>query len=200
MRRSFLLLLLLLVLALLFFACATANLLVAIRATNLNGKPTTPVANLFGAEAAAKGWPAATPMPWPVVTQWSAEHGFAYRLSIAWSSPSPDTTTHQMVFEEFGWPLPVLDRVQLWWPWDDPKWTTTVPPDSELRIRWSALTLSSAAMALAIWLLLFGPFHLWTAARRWRHRSMGACLQCAYPLRGAQRCPECGRPAADPAS
>lgn len=71
MRRSFLPLLL--VLALLFFACATANLLVAIRATNLNGKPTTPVANLFGAEAAAKGWPAAAPMPWPIVTQWSAD-------------------------------------------------------------------------------------------------------------------------------
>lgn len=198
MRRSFLPLLL--VLALLFFACATANLLVAIRATNLNGKPTTPVANFFGAEAAAKGWPAATPLPWPVVTQWSADRGFAYRLSVAWSSPSPDTTTHQMVFEEFGWPLPVLDRVQLWWPWDDPKWTTTAPPDSELRIRWSALTLSSAAMALAIWLLLFGPFHLWTAARRWRHRSRGTCLECAYPLHGAPRCPECGRNAADPAS
>ena len=190
MRRSFLPLLL--VLALLFFACATANLLVAIRATNLNGKPTTPVANLFGAEAAAKGWPAATPMPWPIVTQWSADRGFAYRLSVAWSGPTPDTTTHQMVFEEFGWPLPVLDSVRLSWPWDDPRWTTAVPPDSGIRVRWFGLTLSSGAMAVAIWLVLFGPFHLWTAARRWRRRSMGACVQCAYPLRGAPRCPECG--------
>jgi hypothetical protein len=186
MRRSFL------VLALLFFACATANLLVAVPATNTRGIITTRVANLFGAEAAAEGWPAATPMPWPVVTQWSAERGFAFRECIAWSGPSPDATTHQMVFAEFGWPLPVLDRVQLWWPEDDPKWTTAVPSDSGLRIRWSALTLSSAALALAIWLVLFGPFHLWTAARRWRRRSRGACLQCAYPLRGAPRCPECG--------
>lgn len=186
MRRTFL------VLALLFFACATANLLVAIPATNTRRRPKTLVANLFGAEAAAKGWPAATPMPWPTVTQWSVERDFTYRRWAAWSGPSPGATTHQMQFDEYGWPLPVLDRVQRWWPEDDPKWTPAVPPDSGLRIRWFGLTLSSAAMALAIWLLLFGPPYLWTAARRWRRRSEGACLQCAYPLRGAQRCPECG--------
>lgn len=180
MRRT------LLVILFLVLVCAVGNLVVAIIATDENAPRATLVANLIGAEAAAAGWPAATPLPWPDVTGWSDERRFAYRRLGAWSWPEPPPdadqakTTHQMELEEFGWPLPVLDRLQLWWPWEDPKWSTKVPHDSGLRIRWSGLALNSIMQALAIWLAVFGPFHLWSAALRWRRRSRGECLACGY--------------------
>lgn len=208
MRRS------LIVLGFLVLTCAVASLIVAIGATRKRpgaavvaylfgpypnwwrdsslGPVAPAVASLFGPEAAAAGWPAPPPLPWPVVTQWSDERDFAYRHRNASGGVSPDGASHQMAFEEFGWPFPALDRVQLFWPWDDPKWSTTVRPDSGLRIRWSGLALNSIVLALAIWLVVLGPFHVWAVARRWRRRAGDKCLACGYPLRGAGRCPECG--------
>lgn len=173
----------------LLLGLAVANLAIAIRATHTT--TTSPGANLFDAEAAAAGWPAPTPLEWPRVSQWSDETAFAYRHRNAISA-TDSQTTHQMQFEEFGWPLPVLERVQLWWPWDDPKWSTTVPNDSGLVFRWSGTLLNPVLQAGVIWLILFAPPLVWGVLLRRRRRARGQCLACAYPLGGARVCPECG--------
>lgn len=194
MRRT------LIILGFLVLACAVANLIIAIVATNQPPSQAALSQDLHGPDAAAIGWPAPTPLPWPAVTDWADSRAFAYRRRDAWSSHAPPETSHQMAFEEFGWPLPVLERVQLWWPWKDPKWATSVPADSGLRFRWGGFILNSALQATAIWLLAFGPLCAVTALRR-RHRTRrGECLTCAYPLHGAAQCPECGGRAALQAS
>lgn len=157
--------------------------------------PASPQINVFGAEAARRGWPEAAPHDqpaWPAVTQWEERRRFGYARQTAWSAQNR-TTTHQMQADKFGWPATVLVRRQLWWPWNDPTWRSSTLTDTHY-IRWDGVAINAAIFTVAVWLVWFAPPML----VRIRRRKLGRCLACGYDLRGApadnaeRRCPECG--------
>ncbi len=185
----------LLLLLVLVLTAAVANFVIAL--TAMNAPPIVPIGrtNVFGAEASAAGWSAATPPPWPAPTQVSADWSRTHRVTMHWSSID-GATTHGMQHNESGWPWPVLERVQLWWPWDDPAWATTVPPDSGVRLVPLGAIVPPIVAGTLLWLVFVAPFVAVPALRRRRRAARGQCIDCGYPLGGADTCPECGMRAA----
>ncbi len=171
---------------------AAVNLPLAIRAIPARRAPVAPNVNVFGAEAAARGWPSAPPLPWPAVTQWSESTAFAFRRRTAWCS-NGSTTTHQMQVDEFGWPTPALKRVQYWWPWDDPQWSTTEQPDTGLMLQWGVVA-NPVLVGAAAWVILVAPALAWFVVRKWSRRRRTLCPNCAYPIGSSEQCTECGAP------
>ena len=93
----------------------SVNLIMAVFAIQPPNSPRLPtVINVFGSEAAAKGWPTTPPTPWPAVTQWSQEGSYLGRRQVAWSQNQARLTTHQMEVEFYGWPFPALRHAKLW--------------------------------------------------------------------------------------
>ncbi len=155
------------------------------------------VATLTLAEAAALGWPAATPhkTEWPRPQQRQETESFGYRHIQIWSVGSPH---HQMEYQLIGWPLPVYEQVQMWWPWNDPAWQTTEQSDPALRLYWPGVILNPIIVGGGAWLILVVPFFAVPAIRRQIttriRRKRGHCPKCGYDLRGEldAGCPECG--------
>lgn len=152
--------------------------------------------NDFGAAAAAHGWPVRTPADqrkWPDATQWSEHSRFGY-VHLRVSSAINRQSTHQMQIDRHGWPFTVFERRQLWWPWDDPTWTSAQRPDSGLCVRWDGVLLNGLVLGLPLAMLILAPQFLRARSRRRR----GCCVECGYDLRGPSagspvvRCPECG--------
>jgi hypothetical protein len=172
---------------------ASAVALVTYRYSGLGQRSTAATVNVFGAEAAARGWPARTPhaKPWPNVTQWSEWSVFGARRRIAWgAAPDGRSTSRQMESEFYGWPMPVVVHTQFWWPWNDPAWTTAAKPDTGLTLEPVGVIIDTLLFSVALWLVLFGPGVLRWFWRRHRRR----CTECGYNLTGnvSGRCPECG--------
>lgn len=184
---------LVIILALLILVAAVANLMLAIRATNAD--PLQALGGRVQVLPAPGDWPSPTPVPWPHPNQRMVAEVFAARSTDVRTVESGQTT-HSMEHEEFGWPLPVLERVQMWWPWDDPRWATTLPPETGLMVRWAGFVLNPLMAGAAAWLAFVLPFPMVGWLRRRRRASRGLCVRCAHPLLDAARCPECGRPAA----
>lgn len=170
---------------------AVANLLLAISATHAAQVPRAPVTNVIDANAGTHGWPDPPPGDWPAVSQWSETRAFGFRRLDAWSAKE-GATTHQMELREFGWPLPVLKQVRLWWPWNDSKWATSANPDSGLVFSWSGLLVNPVLFAAAVGFALFVPFHLFVGVRRLLRRRRGLCTHCGYPIGSSPACTECG--------
>ena len=182
---------LLLTMALLVLVGAVANLVVAIRATHA-ASTSHLLTNSFlhGAD-----WPAPTPPTaagWPAATYASEVRAFAYRQIDARTLDANSDTVCGMELHEFGWPLPVLTQVQMWWPWDDPKWATSASNDTGLVFSWPGLVVNPLLLATALWLLLFAPSLLARKLRQRLRRSRNQCLACGYPLGQGSVCPECG--------
>ncbi len=169
---------------------AAINLPLAIRAIPAPRVPLAPNVNVFGADAATRGWPSTPPLAWPTVTQWSQSTAFAFRRRTAWCSNGP-ATIHQMQVNEFGWPTPALKRVQYWWPWNDPQWSTSTPPDTGLVLQWGVVA-NPVLTGAAAWVLLVAPTLVWSVARKWSHRRRSLCPHCAYPIGSSEQCTECG--------
>jgi hypothetical protein len=186
----------LMVLIALVLLAAAANLPLAMRfippPRAVSGKT---VFNVIGPEAAPYGWPASTPhpRPWPAATQWSRyETGVGHRRTIAWSAAN-GITTHQMEVDVYGWPIGSLQRVQRWWPFNDPAWSGPSALPGELELRWAGVILNPLLVGSLLWLAWLAPiaFAAWRSRRR---QARGCCRLCGYDLRGDQAggCPECG--------
>jgi len=151
----------------------------------------TMIANVNGAQAAARGWPTSTPhaTAWPPPRQWSENRAFAYRQIQVWADGP-----HQMEYQLIGWPLPVYEQVQMWWPWNDVTRQTDAQPDPALRLYWPGVLLNPIIIGGAAWLVLVAPFFAMRSIRTRVRRRHGRCPRCGYDLRGdfAGGCPECG--------
>lgn len=147
--------------------------------------------SLRGPAAAARGWPARPPATWPAPTELDNIWGRCYWYSIAREASPGNQARFSMLVIRYGWPMPVFEQAQFWWPWNNPKLKTTVPDESGLRIYWPGFLLVPPAVAIPIWLLLPVPNLILARYRRRRNR----CPQCGYPSGPFAACPECGRPA-----
>jgi len=149
------------------------------------------VAQITGPEAVALGWPSDTPheTEWPQPGQWQETRSFAYRHIQVWGGGS-----HQMEYQLIGWPLPVYEQVQMWWPWNDPTWQTTEQHDPALGVCWSGALLNPIIVGGAAWLVLVMPIFVGVSLRKQLRTLRGHCIKCGYDLRGDLEagCPECG--------
>ncbi len=199
MRRSLLLLLLFVL------ASATLNLPVALQMQRARQAPQSPpLINESGALAAARGWPAATPhtTPWPTPSVWQSLGNAGYERVNVYATTTPaDGTPGQfnMQVERMGWPLPALERVQMWWPWDDPAWTTSAYSDPPLRLAWPGALLNPLLIGTALWIVFVLPVQGFCAVRRRLRARYACCRHCGYPCGTNDVCSECGKPFAEPA-
>ena len=157
------------------------------------------IINVQKPEAVARGWPVRTPhdQPWPEPSQWQADSAwFGHHRITVWARPDAITeTTHQMQFDEYGWPVPSLRRLSLWWPGNDPAWATTAPRDSGLRLAWAGVILNPLVIGGASWTALVALPWAVVILRRVIRRRRGLCIRCGYDLTGLDDgavCPECG--------
>jgi hypothetical protein len=199
-----------LIFAALLLAAGTANLLVAVLAIQPPNSPRLPTTvNVFGSEAAAKGWPVTPPDPWPAVTQWSQEGSYANRRQTAWSQNQTQSTTHQMQVDFYGWPFPALRRTQLWASQDhSPRWSpkqsvggagapgasggTSRFVDTGLAPHWPGVVANPLLLALITWLVCVAPIILGHRLRRALRIRRGLCPACGYPAGVSGVCSECG--------
>ena len=107
-------------------------------------------------------------------------------------SPGGRTDRVQMLVQRMGWPLPVLQRVQMWWPWSDPKWQSNAESDPALQLVWSGVVLNPLLFGGTLWMVLVLPFVVFINVRRRRRIARNCCPKCAYPRGSSQRCSECG--------
>jgi hypothetical protein len=180
---------------------AALNVPLALLAVAPPNAPLPSRINIIGPAAAPLGWPAPTPhaTPWPAPRQWSEDGVFGHVRRTAWASdPSGNNTTHQQQADLYGWPLPVLRHVQLWWPQADLAWALTpTVPDTGLRLRPAGLVVNPLLFAGVVWLVFFAPVLLWCAIVRRRRASRGRCPACGYPAGVSTGCTECGAPIPD---
>ena len=192
MRRSLVLLLLFILIG------AAINIPLAIHFLHSRTAPRAPtLVNDFGPQAAAHDWPAPTPhdTPWPAPTQWQMEGSLGYRniQVYGWNgSRSNPTDRVQMQVERMGWPLPALQRVQMWWPWDDPNWQSNAESDPALQLVWTGVVLNPLLLGVTLWLVLVLPFVVFINVRRRLRIAHNCCPKCAYSCGSSQRCSECG--------
>ena len=192
MRRPLVLLLLSILIG------AAINIPIAMQFLHSRTAPRAPtLVNDIGALAATHEWPATTPhdIPWPAPTQWQLEGSFGYRnfQVYGWEGTRSNPTDRvQMQVERMGWPLPVLERVQMWWPWDDTKWATTSEPDPALQLAWSGVILNPILFGVTLWLVLIVPFVVFFGLRKRRRSKRNECIKCGYPRGSSDTCSECG--------
>lgn len=192
MKRSLLLLLLLILIG------AAINVPIAMQFLHSRTSPRAPmIVNERDQQAASRGWPSTTPhdIPWPAPRSWSMEQAFGYQnfQVNGWEGPSSTPTDRvSMQLQRIGWPLPVLEQVQMWWPWDDPKWATKSESDPALHLVWSGVVLNPLIFGITLWLVFVLPFNVYFTIRRRLRIAKNVCIKCAYPRGTSDRCSECG--------
>jgi hypothetical protein len=188
----------LVVFVVLFLIASTANLIAAIllylpgtRSFPMPwGRPST------GAAAATNPWPGPTPhaQPWPTISSWTELRSFGRQRIDARGAASSEESFSMQV-DRSGWPLPVLQHSERWWPWDHPNWKLpSNSQDAGFSLLLPGLVVNPLAGASAAWLAIFGPVLLWRAVLAHR-RGPHQCRKCGYDLRGLEpnaSCPECG--------
>jgi hypothetical protein len=151
--------------------------------------------SIRGGDAAAAGWPDATPVPWPAPHSRDIHKSFGMSiLNVFAAGAIEGESGFQITTELYGWPLPVLRRTQRWWNWDD---LTLYPPGAtspalfarpQLLLSWPGLLLNPLIAALPMWGLLVLP----GMALRHSRRKRGLCENCGYPRGTSPLCTECG--------
>ncbi len=185
MKRSLIVLLTLILLG------AVLNLPIAIQFVGKQTKAWTAYTQLLGTDAAQRGWPSPPPLPWPEVSFWSDAKKFGHRQIDARAVEGSETT-HSMQLDLYGWPFAAVQERLLWWPWDDPKWSTNVPHSPGVQLRWSGVVLNPVFYGLAVWLVFYVPFVASQAIRGAYRRRKGRCVNCGYPTGVSVACTECG--------
>ena len=114
--------------------------------------------HLTGSEAAAKGWPARGPhlQDWPAPVSLSFHESFGYVRIDGRGVDFQGKSTHSMEVKRMGWPLPVLEVRQFWWPWKDPAWVSPADPNPAMNLYWVGVVANPVIAASAIWVALFG--------------------------------------------
>jgi len=147
------------------------------------------------------GWLSGTPHPepWPAPNSWSRSMSFA-----RWEHDIRYTANGQSVFSmslvQAGWPLPAIERKQMWWDWDDPALQTVENTASSpgVLVRPLGLLVNALVVGGGPWLILIGlPLGVLIVCRLIvrANRAMHArCLACGYEIGDMATCPECGAP------
>ena len=154
-----------------------------------------PALHVTGAAAASRGWPHRTPheTAWPAPDYWtvSKEFGGRYYHIASRSASDPTRNAYSMQYETYGWPLPVLHRVQMWWDWEDP---ALKGPESDpaMALYWPGLVLNPLIVGGGVWALVIAPWALYFEMQRAKWRRSGRCLRCGYPTGVGPVCTECG--------
>jgi hypothetical protein len=143
-------------------------------------------------------WPSPTPhsQPWPRPDRWDRtwRSGLVHEAALA-KSPDPGRPRFQMESWRWGWPLPVYERLCMWWDEDNPELRG---PDRfpAPRVLWRGMLLNPVILGvppgLLIWVLMCVPA-IGRAGRKRRWRRGGRCVFCGYPVGIGPVCTECGR-------
>ena len=100
-----------------------------------------------------------------------------------------------MQASRMGWPFPVLQHVQRWWPWEHPSWKLPHNrQDLGISLVWKGLVLNPLIVAGVPWLLVVGGLAAWRWMVGRRRLAAGQCAACGYPIGVSERCTECGVP------
>ena len=143
-------------------------------------------------------WPSSTPheVPWPPPDGWTEQRAFGLRTYLvhagaANNSSAFNSSAFQMEVEHIGWPLPVLEKKQMWWNWNNP---ALKGPDGDppMSLKMNGLLLNPIIVAGGAWCVLFMPYALITLGRRCVRLRNNRCLNCAYPRGESSVCTECG--------
>ena len=109
-----------LILLLLFILIGAAiNIPIAMQFLHSRTAPPAPIlVNVIGPQAALHVWPADTPhdTPWPTPTQWVMNASFGYKTYnvYGWNGTRSNRIDRvQMQVDHMGWPLPVLEHIQM---------------------------------------------------------------------------------------
>jgi hypothetical protein len=161
--------------------------------------PISPSITLQGAQVAGRDWPFKPPLDWPKPNNWGEWRFFGYRgLDVRHSENQQAGFAMTMI--QCGWPMPVVYKVDMWWPWDDPKWTSNADSDVPIYPIASGWIGNSLIFALAAWLLLFAAPSTVRGYITHIRRSRRLCPHCGYPIGNSPICSECGRPVTSAAS
>jgi len=148
-----------------------------------------------GPEAAAIGWPTATPhdQAWPPpenITRWSS---FGIIESHARrSNTEPGRNGYSMQVQHLGWPMPVIELKQMWWDWDDPALQGPEPDPRPMLIP-MGLVANPILVGVPVWLILCASPILFLCVRRFLRAHKGLCAWCGFEVEDQPLCPECGR-------
>src|SRR5690606_37483618 len=99
---------------------------------------------LHGADVGDRRWPTRTPHsePWPAPDRWdeTRQIGFRY-FQVRAPGRNPEGNGFTMEVHQYGFPLPIVERVQYWWDWNDPalKGPEATPA---MRLLWPGLVLN----------------------------------------------------------
>jgi rRNA maturation protein Nop10 len=151
--------------------------------------------DLRGPAAGVRGWPSSTPhtKAWPSPQYWvrTTRRGNWYYHVRAPNQTDKDANGFSMQLMQSGWPMPVIERKEMWWDWDDPALKGPVP-DPSIQILYGRLTLNTLLFGGGLWLIIFGPLGLFVVGRRVVWTLQGHCTFCGYDMTGFEQCPECG--------
>jgi hypothetical protein len=151
--------------------------------------------DLRGPAAGVRGWPSSTPhtKAWPSPQYWvrTTRWGNWYYHVQAPNQTDKDANGFSMQLMQSGWPMPVIERKQMWWDWDDPALKGPVP-DPSIQILYGRLALNTLLLGGGLWLVVFGPLGLFVVGRRVVWTLRGHCTFCGYDMTGLEQCPECG--------
>lgn len=145
--------------------------------------------------AAAHGWPGTTPhaQPWPKPSQWNSEATTGRRYLQVHAQGDTPEERFQMAASQMGWPFPVIQHVQRWWPWDHPTWRMSPNvQDAGLSFVWSGVVLNPLIVAVPPWLIVVAALAGWRYLTRLRRLAARQCVACGYPVGVLDRCTECG--------
>lgn len=174
---------------------AAANVPIAVSKIRSRTTPQgTRVVDCRGVEAARRGWVVRTPheQDWSPPDRWMKWARLGFReYNVSASSTEEGRNGYSLELQHLGWPLPVLERRQMWWDWNNPA-LEGPEPDPRPRVLPLGFVLNPLFVGLPFWLLVFGlPFVFVIARRAWRARG-GDCPWCGYEGVHDLTCPECG--------
>ena len=141
-------------------------------------------------------WPAPTPHAgaWPPPTDWSEVREFGYtRFDVRTRSSQAGRNGYAMDVNQYGWPLPVIRDMQMWWDWNDPTLNGPIP-DPPPHLLWRGVILNPLMLGTAAFVVAVVPIAIIAISRRAWRRHGGQCDQCGYPIGVSAVCTECGAP------
>lgn len=150
---------------------------------------------LRGDDVGSRSWPSPTPhdVAWPAPDSWNATREFGFRHFRARAAgANPDGNAFSMEVHQYGFPLPIVESVRMWWDWSDPALKGPEPTPA-LRLLWPGLLLNPILVGAGAYLLVMLPIVAFILGRRLARRAAGRCVFCAYPIGQSPVCTECGR-------
>lgn len=152
--------------------------------------------NIIAAPEIPATWPITTPhkTPWPAPEHWREGGVFGCRMYDIRAEGSQEQGNFAVSLQRLGWPLPVIEKKQMWWDWNEPALDGIGEPQPDPRpsLILSGLILNPLIVGGGAWAILIGPWVLAIVITRAFRRRKNRCLTCGYPVGTAAVCTECG--------